>query len=82
MHKVKVLLFATLREIVGEKVIELEIPISFTVDQVLGFLIKRYPDLGRVKDAMIVAINREFAASEKVIPENAEIALFPPVSGG
>lgn len=82
MHKVKVLFFATLREIVGEKAIELEIPMSCTVDEVLSILIGKYPGLGRVRDSMIVAINREFAASEKVIPENAEIALFPPVSGG
>jgi molybdopterin converting factor small subunit len=31
---------------------------------------------------MMAAINREYAADEQVIPEGAEIAFFPPVSGG
>jgi molybdopterin synthase catalytic subunit len=30
----------------------------------------------------LIAINREFAFDEQTIPENAEIAIFPPVSGG
>jgi len=30
----------------------------------------------------LVSVNREFAFDENVIPEGAEIALFPPVSGG
>jgi molybdopterin converting factor small subunit len=31
---------------------------------------------------MMAAINREFAADEQIIPLDAEIAMFPPVSGG
>jgi molybdopterin converting factor small subunit len=31
---------------------------------------------------MLAAINREYVADGQVIPTDAEIALFPPVSGG
>jgi len=30
----------------------------------------------------LVAINKEYAFDQEEIPQGAEIALFPPVSGG
>ncbi len=30
----------------------------------------------------LISVNQEFAFDDDIIPENAEIALFPPVSGG
>jgi molybdopterin synthase catalytic subunit len=82
MHKVKVLFFATLRDYVGTKSMELEIPFGITIGGLTDLLMATYPRLENVKDMMMVAINREYAANEEVIPEGAEIAFFPPVSGG
>jgi molybdopterin converting factor subunit 1 len=82
MNHVKIFLFATLRDYVGVRSIDLEIPIGTTVQGLTGILVKSYPRLEKVKDTMMTAINREYAADEQVIPENAEIAFFPPVSGG
>jgi len=82
MHKVNVLFFATLRDYVGSKSVELEIPIGITIDGLTDLLVAAYPNLGKVKDLMMAAINREYAADEQVVPEGAEIAFFPPVSGG
>jgi molybdopterin synthase catalytic subunit len=31
---------------------------------------------------MLVSVNREFAFDQDVLPPNAEVAVFPPVSGG
>jgi molybdopterin converting factor small subunit len=31
---------------------------------------------------VVVAINREFAFDDALIPAGGEVALFPPVSGG
>jgi molybdopterin converting factor small subunit len=33
-------------------------------------------------ETVLVSINHEFADDEQMIPEGAEVALFPPVSGG
>jgi molybdopterin converting factor subunit 1 len=82
MHKVKVLFFATLRDYVGSKSVELEIPVGLTVGGLTDLLVANYPPLEKVKDSLMAAINREYAANEQVIPEGAEIAFFPPVSGG
>jgi molybdopterin converting factor subunit 1 len=82
MFKVKVLFFATLREYVGERSVELEIPSQTTILGLMDLLVATYPRLEKVKDSMVAAINRDFAANDQVIPEMAEVAFFPPVSGG
>ncbi len=82
MHTVKVLFFATLRDYVGSKAVELEIPLGTTVQGLTNLLVTTYPRMEKVKDSMMAAINREYAADEQVVPEGAEIAFFPPVSGG
>jgi molybdopterin converting factor subunit 1 len=82
MNHVKILLFATLRDYVGSRSIEMEIPTGTTIEGLTNILVKTYPRLEKVKESMLTAINREYAADEQVVPENAEIAFFPPVSGG
>jgi molybdopterin converting factor subunit 1 len=82
MLKVRVLFFATLRDYVGEKSLDLEIPLKTTVFELTEMLVASHPRLEKVKESMMAAINREYAANEQVIPEGAEIAFFPPVSGG
>lgn len=82
MQKVKVLFFATLRDYVGTKSVEMEIPPGLTVGGLRNLLVITYPRLEKVKSSMMAAINREYASDEHVVPLEAEIAFFPPVSGG
>jgi molybdopterin synthase catalytic subunit len=82
MQKVKILFFATLRDYVGVKTLELEVPVGITIGGLMDILAATYPRLEKVKGSMMAAINREFAAVTQVIPLEAEIAFFPPVSGG
>lgn len=82
MNKVKILFFATLRDYVGAKSVEMEIPFGITVGGLTNILKATYPRLEKAKDSMMAAINREFAADDQIIPQEAEIAFFPPVSGG
>lgn len=82
MNKVKILFFATLRDYVGAKSVEMEIPFGITIGGLTNMLMATYPRLEKAKDSMMAAINREFAANDQIIPQEAEIAFFPPVSGG
>lgn len=82
MNRVKILLFATLRDYVGARSLDLEIPAGTTIQGLTDLLVRAYPRLEKARASMMVSINRQYAASEQIIPENAEIALFPPVSGG
>jgi molybdopterin converting factor subunit 1 len=77
-----VFLFANLREIVGMKSITLDLPAGVTVAQVKVLLTERMPALSPMMNFALVSINREYATDEQVVPENAEVAIFPPVSGG
>lgn len=82
MNKVKILFFATLKERAGTKKSDLEIPDRITVGEFKDLLIDAYPELPKSKANLLVAINKEYAFDAEKIPEGAEIALFPPVSGG
>lgn len=82
MQKIKVLLFATLREYVGVNTLEMEVPIGTTVGELKAAMVKNYPRLARVQQTMMAAIDRVYASDEQVLPQDSEIAFFPPVSGG
>ena len=62
MHRVKILLYATLRDYVGSKAIELDIPAGTTVQGLTDLMVNKYPHLEKVRDSMMAAIDREYAA--------------------
>ena len=82
MNQVKLLFFATLRDRAGTKSIELDIPSGLTVRGLKEKISNEYPNLKASMSSVLITINREYAFDEAVIPQNAELAMFPPVSGG
>ena len=82
MNHIKVLFFATLRDRAGIKSVELEIPAETTVQALKELIVGAYPGLKETMDTVVISVNREFAFDESLIPESAEVAMFPPVSGG
>lgn len=82
MNEVSVLFFATLKELVGVREIRLDLPAGASVSQLKSILENRYPRLTPALKTTLVSVNREYAADEELIPQGAEVALFPPVSGG
>jgi len=82
MNKIKIRFFATLRDMAGTKSIELELPAGMTVRGLKEKLTQELPALARAMETVLVAIDREYASDEANLPDHAEIAMFPPVSGG
>lgn len=82
MNKIKIWFFATLKDKVGSDQADLEIPSGLSVGKFKELLFERFPSLPKSKANLLVAINKEYAFDVEMIPEGAEIALFPPVSGG
>jgi molybdopterin converting factor subunit 1 len=82
MNHIKLLFFATIRDRAGTKSIELDIPADMTILQLKEKLGADYPNLKESMKSVLITINREYAFDEAMVPANAEIALFPPVSGG
>lgn len=82
MNRIKILFFATLRDRAGTKSAELEIPAEMTVQNLKQVVVDTYPGLKESMDTVVISVNREFAFDDNIVPNNAEVALFPPVSGG
>ncbi len=82
MNHIKLLFFATLRDRAGAKFMELDIPAGLTVRGLKDKLSAEYPNLKDAMVSVLITINREYAFDEAIIPPNAELAMFPPVSGG
>ncbi len=82
MNPVKVLFFATLRDRAKTRMVELQVPPGATIAELKTLLIQQYPGLGGLMEHCLAAINHDYKFDETVIPEQAEIAFFPPVSGG
>ena len=78
----KILFFATLRDRVGARQIELDLAQETTVAGLKNILVEKYPNLGESLPTVLVAVNQEFAHDDTLLTEGAEVALFPPVSGG
>jgi molybdopterin converting factor subunit 1 len=78
---VTVLYFAVAREASG---MESESLASWpaTVGEFRGALAARHPALARVLHRCRLAVNQEFAQDGDPVPDGAEVAVIPPVSGG
>ncbi|MBK8420131.1 molybdopterin converting factor subunit 1 [Candidatus Villigracilis saccharophilus] len=82
MNHIKLLFFATIRDRAGTKSLEIDIPADLTILGLKEKLSTDYPDLKDSLKSVLITINREYAFDEAIVPPSAEIALFPPVSGG
>jgi molybdopterin converting factor subunit 1 len=80
--KLKVLLFAHLKEKAGTREADVEMPAGASMGAVKARLGELYPALQPVLANILVAVNKEYVSDDTVIFEGAEIALFLPVSGG
>ena len=82
MNHIKLLFFATIHDRAGKKSLEIDIPVDLTILGLKEKLSTDYPNLKDSMKSVLITINREYAFDDAVVPSNAEVALFPPVSGG
>jgi molybdopterin synthase catalytic subunit len=82
MADVSILFFAQLKDLAGKSRVTLQIPAGTTVAGLRQLLETQFPLLQTRIKTTLVSINQEFALDDDLIPDGAEIALFPPVSGG
>lgn len=80
--KIKIRLFAILREVVGKKEITITVPSGVTVSYLNDEILKKYPQLKSFKNKFITSVNCKVESSDTIITSSDEIALLPPVSGG
>lgn len=92
MHRVKI--YATLRPIVGAAVVPAQTPTGAPVQALVEELVNRWPALrpemldadGRLLQRIHIFVNGKditfLNGVETVIPEGANVDIFPPVGGG
>ena len=80
--KIRVKLFASVREIVGQKELILEVPDGMKASALPHRLASEYPRLRALVSFLKIAVNHEYADAERILVEGDEVALLPPVSGG
>jgi molybdopterin converting factor subunit 1 len=78
----RILFFATLRDKAGLKETDLEFQRGSNIAEIKRLVFRKFPALEQYRESMIVAMNHEFASDEQLVADGAEIAMFPPVSGG
>lgn len=75
--EVRVVAFGPLTDIMGRKELLFE---AADIDDLKNKLEVQFPGLNARKFA--IAVNREFITGNSILPQNAEVALLPPSSGG
>ena len=80
--KIKIKLFAILRERVGESEITITVPTGITVNHLNSEILKKYPQLRSFSNKFVTSVNCKVTTGNTVITSKDEIALLPPVSGG
>ncbi|MDP9489339.1 MAG: MoaD/ThiS family protein [Thermoproteota archaeon] len=81
-EKIKVKLFAILRERVGESEITITVPAGITVNRLNSEILEKYPQLKSFNNKFVTSINCKVTTGDTIVTSKDEIALLPPVSGG
>jgi molybdopterin converting factor subunit 1 len=80
--RVRVRLFASLREVVGEGEVVLELGPDATAESAWERLVSNHPGLRERRARLTAAINRTYATFDTPLHDGDEIVFVPPVSGG
>ncbi len=78
---VTVLLFASYADALGAPTIQLDLPASSTVSDLVGRLLA-LPGAERLPPLPLVAVNQHYVKADHDIRGGDEIAVIPPVAGG
>ena len=80
--RIQVLFFASIRDVVGSRQLELDVPDGSSVADLKESLIDRYPVLQGLSSSLSTAVNADYVEGSVLLKENDEVAFIPPVSGG
>ena len=80
--RVKVRLFARLRDIAGAAELEQQLPAGATIGDLWQALVGSSPDLAAYSASLSCARNEDYARMSTVLSDGDEVAFLPPVSGG
>jgi molybdopterin converting factor subunit 1 len=80
--KLEVKLFARARDIAGADVVTLDVPDDARVGDLRIVLANQYPALESLIPHLLIAVGNDYADDAALLDGVADVACFPPVSGG
>ena len=80
--RVRVKLFAIVKERAGAGEVSLELPEQATVAAASAALKRDFPEIAGFLDRAAFAVNREYVDAATHLCDGDELAVIPPVSGG
>jgi molybdopterin converting factor subunit 1 len=80
--RIRVRLFARAKDLAGVPILDIEMGAGARVAELRRRLLEERPALAPLLEQSAWAVNHEFANMTTLLPEGAEVAMLPPVSGG
>ena len=80
--RVRVRLFASLRETMGQGEVWLDLPAGATAEEAWRRLCESHPALGDRRRSLSAAVNRRYVPFEIALVDGDELVFIPPVAGG
>ena len=80
--KIMVKVFGRYKDITGKETIQLDITDGNTLQDIINAFIKKYPNIQKDKDWIMVTKNKMFASFNTTVTQDDEITLSPPVVSG
>ncbi len=79
---INVLLFSTIRAMIGKKKLLVDLPAGSTVFDLKIEIGRLYPHTEQAIRTMLTSVNRVFSSDDEILYDQVEVAFFPFVSGG
>jgi molybdopterin synthase catalytic subunit len=80
--RVRVRLFASLREATGRSELEVELPEAASAEDAWKVLVAGHPALAGRRGGLTAAVNRRYVPFDHPLADGDEVVFVPPVSGG
>jgi molybdopterin converting factor subunit 1 len=80
--RVRVRLFASLRETAGVPEVHLDLPAGSTVEAAWARLAAEFPALAARRASLSASVDRRYAPFDTPLSGGEEVVFIPPVSGG
>ncbi len=80
--EVKVLFFASCRDLVGTREASMSLPEHASVADLLTRLAEAHPRLREMEGSLMISVNQAYVDRTRRLGDGDEVAFIPPVSGG